>query len=344
MTTAPLLIDCHSDIMMDVETRRRNGETNVLGRVHLPDFREGRIDAAVCTVGGDPGVLQPFGPERPFDGAMHLLDLLDEDVGESDGALEVTHSTAELRDALARGAFAIVPCLEGAMPLEASLEKLDRLVERGVRSVGLVHNTVNDVSTGIGKGNEGLSSFGREAVRRLNDLGVIVDVTHVNPEGFWDTVETSRAPIIASHSNAIAVHDHSRNLDDRQLKAVADSGGMVGLVLYAAFVGPSGCTIEQALDHADYMLALLGERAVGIGADYIDYAVEQTKQELEEQGIEWTPGDFDYPAGVSTFRELGNLLPGLESRGHSTETVENVASKNFLRVWDAVEQARLSAS
>ena len=322
MATAPLLIDCHSDIIMDVERRRQEGETNVLGSVHLPDFKEGRIGAAVCTVGGDPGVLQPFGPDRPFDGAMHLLDLLEEDVAESDGSLEVTLSAAELRDAVARGAFAIVPCLEGAMPFEGSLEKLERLVERGVRSVGLVHNTVNQASTGIGKGTAGLSSFGREVVRRLNDLGVIVDVTHVNPEGFWDAVETTRTPIIASHSNAIAVHDQPRNLDDRQLRAVADSGGMVGLVLYAAFVGPSGCTIEHALDHADYMIELLGTGAVGIGADYIDYAVEQTKQELDEQGIEWTPGDFDYPAGVSTFRELGNLLPGLESRRHSADTVE----------------------
>jgi membrane dipeptidase len=337
------LIDCHSDIIMDVETRREAGERNVLGQVHLPDFKTGNIGAAICTVGGDPGVLQPLGPDRTYEGALMLLDMLDEDVAESDGAIEVVLSAAELCDAAGRGVFPVVPCLEGAMPFEGSIDKLEHLVERGVRSVGLVHNTINEASTGIGKGTDGLSDFGHDVVRRLNDLGVIVDATHINPEGFWGIVETSRTPIIASHSNAIAVHDHPRNLDDAQLKAVADSGGMIGLVLYGAFVGPSGCTIEHALDHADYMLKLLGDGAVGIGADYIDYAVERTKQELEEQGIVWTPGDFEYPEGVSTFRELGNLLPGLAARGHSEASISNVAGENFLRVWEDVERAAAPA-
>ena len=338
MASSPLLIDCHSDIIIDVVRRRDAGERNVLGRVHLLNLRAGGVGAAVCTVGGDPGVLQPLGPDRPFDGALHLIDLLEADVAESDGALEITLTPAALREAVDRGAFAIVPCLEGAMPLEGSLDRLERLIERGVRSIGLVHNTANDLSTGIGKGSDGLSALGVEAVEAMNDLGVIVDVTHVNSEGFWDVVETTRSPIIASHSNASAVHDHPRNLDDAQLKAVGELEGLVGIVLYAAFVGPRPCTLSQVLDHADHLLDLLGGDSVGIGADYIDYAIEQTKQELAEQGVAWTDADFEYPEGVSTFSELGNLLPGLESRGHSPACISKVAGESFLRVWESVEQ------
>ncbi|MFQ5690869.1 MAG: dipeptidase [Gemmatimonadota bacterium] len=334
-----LLIDCHSDVMIDVGRRRCEGERNVLERVHLPRLREGGVAAAVCTVGGDVESLCPLGLERPFQSALHLLQMLDRDVAEGAGKVGIARSSRELRRLLKEGVFAVMPSLEGASPVGDDLSRLEQLAGLGVRCIGLTWNSRNELATGLGHEDEGLTSLGREAVREMNRLGIVVDLTHLGASSFRDVVHSTAAPVIASHCNARSVYDHPRNLDDDQLDAIRDVRGLVGVVFYPEFVAEPPVTVEEVLDQVEYLVNRMGVEFVGVGADFIDYAIEEVAAELYGEGADYDPAEFAYPNGLGDCRSLGNFVEGLRGRGFSESEVRQVAGENFLRVMAEVDAA-----
>lgn len=333
---APLIADCHSDVMIDVAKRRSAGERSVLARVHLPALRAGGVGLAVCPVGGDVASLCPLGLDRPFESALEFLALLEAEARESAGAVTVVGSAADARGALDDGVLGIVPSLEGASALDGGLDRLGELHARGLRWVGLTWNGANGLASGIATPDAGLSRLGVEAVRELNRLGVVIDVTHLSPAGFEDVVRESRVPVVASHSNARAVWDHPRNLDDRQLDAIRESGGLVGIVLFPGFVGAPPVTVEHVLDHIEYIAGRIGVGAVAIGADFIDYAVDAVLAEMPDTA----PASLVYPEGVASARDLGNLVVGLARRGFSVDEIEKICAGNLLRVLAEIETVR----
>lgn len=335
MTAAPPIADCHSDVMIDVARRRARGERAVVAEVHLPNLREGGVGLAVCPVGGDVSSLCPLGLDRPFESALELIALLEADAEESAGRVAVVRSAAEGRRALDETVLGIVPSLEGASALAGGADRIRALHERGLRWVGLTWNGANALASGIATPEAGLSEEGLAAVAELNRLGIVIDVTHLSPAGFADVVRTSRAPVVASHSNARAVWDHPRNLDDAQLDAIAASGGVVGIVLFPGFVGERPVTVEEVLDHVEYVAGRIGVEHVGIGADFIDYATDAVFAEMPDTD----PEDLVYPEGVGSARELGALVAGLARRGFSPAEVERICSGNLLRVLADVEAA-----
>lgn len=340
MKDGPLLIDCHSDVMIDVYRRQSSGDRRILERVHLPELRKGGVGACLCTVGGDIACLSPLGTDRPLESAAALLDALERDLAGSEEAVRLAGSVPEIRALADQGILAIVPTLEGAAPFRGDPENVGVLYERGVRVVGLTWNTRNEVAVGLGMdGPAGLTDAGRAVMAEMNRAGMMVDVSHAAPGTFWDVVVWARAPFIASHSNARAVHDHPRNLDDEQLRAVRDAGGMVGIVLYPAFVASPPVTLDRVLDHLEYMAELIGIDCIGIGADFIDYAIEETIAEMEERGIPYSDSDFVYPDGVESWSSLSNILEGMARRGFSSDEVARVAGENLLRVMADVQRA-----
>jgi membrane dipeptidase len=332
---APPIADCHSDVMIDVARRRARGERGVLAGTHLPGLHEGGVRLAVCPVGGDVASLCPLGLDRPFESALELIAMLDADAAESAGRVAVVRSSAEARQALADGVLGVVPALEGASALAGGRGRIRELHERGLRWVGLTWNGANALASGIDTPAAGLSDEGLAAVRELNRLGVVVDVTHLSPAGLDDVVRVSAAPVVASHSNARQIWDHPRNLDDRQLEAIARSGGLVGVVLFPGFVAAAPVTVEEVLDHVEYIAGLVGVEHVAIGADFIDYAVDAVLAEMP--GTD--PAMFVYPEGLGSARELSNLVEGLSRRGFTGTEVERIASGNLLRVLADVEAA-----
>ena len=178
--------------------------------------------------------------------AAALPELLDAVVAETERLRDdfrLVLSARDMDDAAQAGQIGVLLSIEDGAALEGSLSALRAFYRLGVRAMGLTWNGRNELGEGVGaaKGaGGGLTAFGRDVVREMNRLGMIVDVSHLSEAGFWDVLEISDAPVIASHSNAKAVCDHRRNLTDRQIKALADAGGVMGINFCPPFLADGG--------------------------------------------------------------------------------------------------------
>lgn len=176
--------------------------------------------------------------------------------------------------------------LEGAEPLENNFDNLFIFYEQGIRGITLTWNYENCVGFGVGTNVEkGLKPFGIELIKKMNELKMIIDVSHLNEKGFWDVYKNSKSPFIASHSNSFNVCKHKRNLDDKQLKAIKEVNGLVGLNFHLPFLNieqnkDSG--FEYILKQVDYMLNLIGDENICLGCDFdgTNYLAYDTKDVL----------------------------------------------------------------
>jgi membrane dipeptidase len=203
--------------------------------------------------------------------------------------------------------------LEGAEVLEEGLEILDTLYKMGIRSIGLTWNYKNALGYGaMEKEKKGLTDYGKAVIKEMNNLGILVDVSHLSYTGFWDVEKIVSKPFIASHSNVKNICNHPRNLSDSQIKAIANSGGVVGINSYPLFLNESGkATIEDFLLHIDYVVNLVGIDYVGLGCDFdgIDFYTE---------GLE----------DVSAIKKLNSYL----EKEYGETGAKKILGLNFLRV------------
>ena len=204
--------------------------------------------------------------------------------------------------------------MEGADPVK-TVADLDWFYERGVKAIGPAWNNKNQYASGSDS-EDGLSEEGIKLIKRMNELGITLDLSHLNEKCFWEAIGLTTLTPIATHSNARALTDHSRNLRDEQLKAISDKGGVIGIVLYNYFlkIGEKTPTLEEVFAHADYMINLCGEDHVGIGSDMDGARIE------------------DFPEGLRTIADLPKIADYFCERGYSENRVEKIMSGNFLRV------------
>ena len=213
--------------------------------------------------------------------------------------------------------------LEGAEPIGPSLDELDVLVAAGMRSLGLVWSRPNAFATGVpfeapGSPDQGpgLTELGRELVRACGTLGVVVDVSHLNARGFWDVAELSEAPLVASHCGAHALSPSPRNLTDDQLRAIGESGGIVGVNFHVGFLradcaDDADTPVARIAEHAAHVAAVAGVAAVGLGSDFDGATM---------------PSELGDVAG------LPRVLDALRHVGFSEKEVEAIAWGNWVRV------------
>ena len=214
--------------------------------------------------------------------------------------------------------------LEGAEPLAPDLSDLEAWYERGLRSVGLTWSRPNAFAEGVpfrfpstGDTGPGLTEAGKELVRRCNELGILVDLSHLNEAGFWDIAELSSAPLVATHSNANALCASSRNLTDAQLDAVGKSGGIVGINFAVSFLRADGANeaatpLTEIVRHAEYIADQIGLDHVAFGSDFDGALV---------------PEELD---GIAA---LPNLVDAFREAGWDEEAVEKITHRNWLRVF-----------
>jgi membrane dipeptidase len=185
----------------------------------------------------------------------------------------------------------------------------------------------------------GLTRLGREAIREMNQLGIIVDVSHASDQTTWDVLETSTRPVIASHSNARALQDHPRNLTDEMIEAIAASGGLIGVVAVARYISDTDATVARWADHVDHIVKLVGIDHVGVGCDFYDDIMAMgASQEIPA----WNPGgglgQLSFP-GMRTWEDLPGLTAELLRRGYTDPDLRKIYHENFFRVLGAVLSA-----
>jgi membrane dipeptidase len=203
------------------------------------------------------------------------IDALDRAVAQQPGNLVKVRTAAEIRAAHRSGAVGALLGIEGAHALEGSLDKLEHFARRGVRYLGLSHFSANQAAfPAYGRGRsdtDGLTPFGRELTRRCESLDVIVDLAHINKKGFMEVCAMATRPPIVSHTGVIGAFQHWRNIDDEQLRAVADKGGVVGVIFCPKFLGGDG--LGPVVSHLRHILDVCGEETPALGSDWDGFIV-----------------------------------------------------------------------
>jgi membrane dipeptidase len=239
----------------------------------------------------------------------------------------------DILNAKEAGRLAIAFDLEGSDPLLGNLNMISFYYDLGVRQMLLAYNKDNRASGGCMEGNIGLTDFGRDVIREMNRVGMVVDVSHMGYHATMEALETSTAPVIFSHSNPKALHEHARNISDEQIKVCAQTGGVVGINGIGDFLG--GTSSELIVQNIEYVMNLVGPQHVGIGLDYV-----VDKQEL----IDYITGhpdvfppekfedflSFVEPEQIPEFTEL------LYKKGYSEQVISGILGGNFLRVAEQV--------
>ncbi len=306
------------------------------GHMDLPRARQGNFIGGLFAVFSPParkpdfatpGALrQPLPPVLPpgeaatsVIGEVALLLRL---VAASEGAVTFCTTVPEIRDAIARGSLAVVLHLEGADAIGEDLYFLDLLHHMGLRSLGPLWSRPNAFGHGVPMTfpgspdiGDGLTEAGKRLVRQCNRLGILVDVSHLNEKGFWDIAAISQKPIIATHSNVHAISTSPRNLTARQLDAVRDSDGLVGLNFATSYLRDDGqmrtdTPIEWMVRHTDGLIEALGEDRVGIGSDFDGAAI---------------------PDAIGSVAGSQVLFEALRQHGYDEPLLRKLGSENWLK-------------
>jgi len=241
----------------------------------------------------------------------------------SKGEVKICRSAADIRHCLDNGKLAAILHIEGAEGIDPELTMLDVLYEAGLRSIGPVWSRPNIFGHGVPfrypstpDTGPGLTERGRELVKACNRLKVMIDLSHLNEKGFWDVARLSDAPLVATHSNAYAVCPHSRNLTDKQLAAIRESRGMVGVNFATSFIRPDGqrsddTPLEEMIRHMDHLIEHVGVDGVGLGSDFDGATI---------------------PAEIGDVRGLPRLVEAMRKHGYDEATLRKLCYENWINV------------
>lgn len=357
-------VDMHADTVQFVidesaDISRSTGTTH-LDAVRM---REGGLAAQFFSVWVEPE-FYGLGGERAIARADAQVAAIRALAEEHPDIWSFATTAAEIRRAHEEGRLAALLGLEGGYAIDERLERVEHYFDRGVRYMtpAWTHSLSWAGSSGDDAGpTRGLNDFGREVIREMNRLGMLVDVSHVSDKTFWDMFETSRSPLVATHSNCRALADVPRNLTDEMIRAIAETGGVVCVVFYPGFLEPGWRARRDAAEAEIRPLIEEAERGVPDDgslkriaadrvrgrefaarlapvpftrvADHIDHVVGLTSVEHVGCG-----SDFDgitaTPAGLSSVAELPNLTAELLRRGYTAADVTKILGGNVLRVME----------
>jgi membrane dipeptidase len=309
------IIDGHTDYLLSLtHTGRSFLEESTIGHVDLPRARKGNIGAMISAVFLPSELL----PTHALIETLRAVDLLKRTVVASDGQMELIRDYDQLVSCLDRRVFGAIMHFEGAEAIDPEFVVLRLAYELGLRSLGLVWSRPTIFAEGVGPENHGhgLTGLGRELVTQCNNMGILIDVSHLNEPGFWDVTAESTKPIVASHSNARAVCDHERNLTDRQIKELAKNGGLMGINYAVGFLvegarSGSEVPLSVLVDHIDHIVNLVGIEHVALGSDYDGAGVPDA---LKDAAHDWA------------------IVEELARRGYDDDAIAKICRDNWLRV------------
>lgn len=343
----PPIFDGHNDTLLALLRPERGGpstlfERNEKGHLDLPRMREGGMAGGLFAIfvpsQAKPNdftriadanghyawpLPEPLALEQAQRETMAMMARLFRDAKKSDEQFAVVRSVKELEACLAKGVIAAMLHFEGAEAIDTDLHALEVFYQAGLRSLGIVWSRPNAFGTGVPlvfpghpDVGPGLSNAGKALVRSCNELGILIDLAHLNEAGFWDVAMLSNAPLVSSHSAAHAVAPHSRNLTDKQLDAIAERDGLVGVVFATGFLRPDGgwhddTPLEVIVRHIDHLVDRLGITRVGFGSDFDGARI---------------------PKAMGDVTGMPQLLKLLQEVGYGEKELHQLALDNWLRV------------
>lgn len=328
------VIDAHFDLLFDVARYRKYGRRRVIETDYLPGFIEGGLKVVVSSIYIDGEFL----PEMALRKALEQVGVLYAEIDESPDKIMLCKSYNNIMKAIDEGKIGIILSFEGVEPLYNDLNLLRIFYELGVRIVGLAWSRRNYAADGCHYGEVkegtkgGITDFGVQLIEAAEALGMFIDVSHLNDEGFWDVMKIAQKPVIASHSNCRALSGMMRNLTDEQIKALASKGGVIGINAANILTADDDkdANIEYLVNHVDHIAKLVGVEHVGFGFDFCDQLFNHMFTE-RLKGISRKP--FDVFKG---HKEIKYFVAELMKRGYKHEEIELILGGSFLRVYKEV--------
>jgi membrane dipeptidase len=366
-----LTFDSHADTPLrmidpdfDMSVRHDPRETG--SKVDYPRMTEGGLDAIFFAAFVAQDIRDDDGNSRAKALALQMLDATIQSVEDNSEKVGLALNPQDAYDLQEQGKHAVYLAIENGYPIGDDLSNLQLFFDKGVRYITLVHSTNNDLADSAtdDKGPEhgGLSEPGKEVVKEMNRLGIMVDVSHASDDVFFDTIALSEAPIIATHSNARSVTDHKRNMSDEMLKVIAENGGVVQLTMLSSYLRELEPNPERSAAFAELRASLkpasemtpedrLAMRSAfnELNAKYppelayVQDAVDHIDHIVEVAGIDHIGigCDFDGGGGINGVfdaSEVMNITIELVKRGYTEEQVEKIWSGNLMRVFREVQE------
>jgi membrane dipeptidase len=330
---AAVVVDAHHDIILDLVERRERGEKGVLSRYWGKKLQAGGVNVQLLPLFVESIYLPELGLRTILQGVDAVLC----DLADDDSVMCLATSIADVDQALADGKIAGVLAVEGCTGLSGDPAMLRILYRLGVRMVAFTWNRRNGFADGTQSAANpgGLSEAGKLALVEMYRHGVICDVSHLAEPGFWDVARLCPGPFVASHSNARAVRDHPRNLTDDQLRAIAGSGGVVGLNFYGDFVDATHPTLDKLIDHLSHIADTIGIEHVGIGPDFLEDGLRGPPNAGHNASTaeHWIP-DCERSEHLPAF--TAKLL----DRGFAPQEIRMVLGASFMRVFRQVWEGK----
>ena len=314
-----LTVDTHNDSAM-YYNHPDDKYTVSKGQVTFPKMKEGGLDAAFFAIFLDQGPLKDASRDSVYQVAMEEIRMFKEYVAQRSDEAAFATSPKELYKLKKQGKRGVVLALENGYGVGLDLAKVDSFYNAGCRYITLCHNYTNDLCDASRyenpNGHGGLSEFGKEVVVRMNELGMLVDVSHASTSTLYDIIKLTKAPVFASHSSVRAIKDHPRNLTDQEIKDIAATGGVIQIATgrWCLTDAPKSETkIVHLADHIDHIKNLVGAEHIGLGTD------------------------FDGGGGMVDFQDctkMKDLTVELLRRGYTEKELEMFWGGNFMRVWE----------
>lgn len=314
--SSPILLDAAAPMIKPRDIDKR-----------LPDVIAGGLDAILATT----GAIEDF--RTTMEMVANWLEI------EREGArnIRIARSVTDIRAAKAAGEVAIVLHFQGSDAIEDELDFINVFHACGLRAMQLTYNSRNRVGDGcFEKTDAGLSKFGCKVIRRMENLSMVVDLAHAGARTALEATEVATRPVVISHANARALFDSPRNVGDDLIRAVAASGGVIGVCAAPFFLARNEpATLDMLIDHAAYIADLVGPQHVGLG---FDFAEEDAEDYIyfgyDERYIPMPPWIF--PSRIASHAEAGNVEITLRDRGFGEAEIRGVLGENFLRVFQDI--------
>ena len=365
-----IIVDTHVDVPFRLQRAPQDVSMETpTGDFDYPRAVAGGLNAPFMSIYTDPA-LEAQGRSREV--ADELIDIVEEIVASAPDKFAIARSPAEVREHFEKGIMSLPLGMENGSPLEGDMAALRHFYDRGIRYISLSHGLSNHLSDSSYDPNRqwgGLSDFGAEVIREMNRFGIIVDVSHLSDDAFWDVMEVSMAPAIASHSSArYFTPDWERNMSDEMIVALAENGGVIQINFGSSFItreareystpafaaldawiaeDPENRTMADAM--TDFYPNYIAEHGSFPYAS-VDDVLEHFDHVVALVGIDHVGIGSDYdgvgdtlPIGLKDVSTYPNLVEGLLKRGYSEEDIRKILGENLLRVWEEVEAKAIKA-